>query len=427
MKFFIPIMGRLERKRGRNFLAALVFLSALFFAFVFIFSFQPYNANAAGGVPRILSYQGRLSDSSGNLLGGSGATYYFRFSIWSASSGGTQLWPAGTACSHALTVKDGVFNAGVGNTSECSDVLDFDFSSSDAVYLRVDVSSDNLTFETLTPKQRINSAAFALTAETLISTTTQSRLGTTTPIGLSLLTIESTSTSAIPLSIRAALGQIANLLQIQANNGSAIFTVSGSGSIGIASSTPAYTLGVAGTFGVTGLARFETAPRLSTILSCSGGQVLETDANGNIQCGTDDQSSGGGSDINWAFDSTEKNFIRLATTTNMIGIGTTSPYAKLSVESSTGAIATTTFALRPVTGQTANIIDIYNSSGALTDVLDSSNRLGLGTTSPSEILSIAGNILTTGTIQTTGSATSTWSTAGLSVAGGGLASSAGLT
>ncbi len=154
--------------------------------------FSPAS-EAAGGVPKILNYQGRLTDASDNLLGGSGTTYYFRFGIFAASSGGSQLWPASTPCSHALTVKQGVFNAGVGDASECSDVLNFDFTSRDAVYLEVSVSSDNSTFETLTPRQRIDASAFALIADTIIATSTQSRLGTTTPIGTSLLTIQATT------------------------------------------------------------------------------------------------------------------------------------------------------------------------------------------------------------------------------------------
>ncbi|MDP2669183.1 MAG: hypothetical protein Q8P07_05110, partial [bacterium] len=80
----------------------------------------------------------------------------------------------------------------------------------------------------------------------------------------------------------------------------------------------------------------------------------------------------------------------------------------------------------------------FGTNGAEVGQFDSSGRLGIGTTTPSQTLSVQGNglfsgdvslanLIATGTIQTTGTATSTWANSGLSVAGGGLASSAGLT
>ena len=122
-------------------------------------SFLVITTYAASGVPRIMSYQGRLTDSSGNLLGGTGTSYNFRFSLYTASSGGTRVWPSGSGdpCTHSLVVKEGVFNANIGDTSECSDVLDFDFTSRDEVYLQVEVyNSTSSSWEALSPRHRIN-------------------------------------------------------------------------------------------------------------------------------------------------------------------------------------------------------------------------------------------------------------------------------
>ncbi len=70
----------------------------------------------------------------------------------------------------------------------------------------------------------------------------------------------------------------------------------------------------------------------------------------------------------------------------LVGTGTTTPYAKLSISGTD--VATSTFAIRPIASQTANIADIYTSAGVLKDVISSANLWGLGTSSPSSKLSI---------------------------------------
>ena len=69
-----------------------------------------------------------------------------------------------------------------------------------------------------------------------------------------------------------------------------------------------------------------------------------------------------------------------------VGIGTSTPYAQLSLAGATAA--TTTLAIRPASGQTANIMDIYNGSGVLTTVLTSAGNLGIGTTTPPNKLTV---------------------------------------
>jgi hypothetical protein len=79
-----------------------------------------------------------------------------------------------------------------------------------------------------------------------------------------------------------------------------------------------------------------------------------------------------------------------------VGIGTTTPYAQLSITS--GNAATTTLALRPASSQTANILDIYNSSGVLTSVINASGNVGIGTTSPWRTFSVAGTAAFSGLV-----------------------------
>jgi hypothetical protein len=58
-------------------------------------------------------------------------------------------------------VRQGVFNVNIGDTANgYPDVLDYNLSSGN-IYLQVEVSSDGVTFETLSPRQQIFSTAFS--------------------------------------------------------------------------------------------------------------------------------------------------------------------------------------------------------------------------------------------------------------------------
>lgn len=143
-------------------------LSSLFFT---------YQTAAVTGVPEILNHQGRLLNSSGDLLGGSGTNYCFRFSIYTASSGGTKLWPSSDPSTMTVNVKSGVFNVGIGDTSANGDDLStFNFETNDTIYLNIEVedsissSCAGVTFgseDALTPRQRILSSGFAINANTI--------------------------------------------------------------------------------------------------------------------------------------------------------------------------------------------------------------------------------------------------------------------
>lgn len=125
---------------------------------------------AATGAPAIVSYQGRLTDSSGALLGGSGTNYFFKFSIWDNSTvgSGSKLWPSGSPGIATSTVTEGVFNVNIGDISNnFPDALDYNFNDNDTVFLQVEVSSNGSSFETLSPRQQIASTGFAINANTL--------------------------------------------------------------------------------------------------------------------------------------------------------------------------------------------------------------------------------------------------------------------
>lgn len=126
----------------------------------------PEQSQAAVGVAKVLSYEGRLTDTSGNPLGGTGTVYCFRFSIYDNPTvgSGTKLWPTGAPSTTTATVTDGTFDVLIGS----ADTLDYNFYSNDTVYLNVEANTTTVTcggtWENLSPRQRIAATGYALTA-----------------------------------------------------------------------------------------------------------------------------------------------------------------------------------------------------------------------------------------------------------------------
>lgn len=168
-------------KKGIVFLLCVGMVSSLFYSV----------ALAAAGVPKLLNLQGRLLNNSGNLLGGSGTNYCFRFSLYDNATvgAGTKLWPAGSPSTMTYSVKQGVFDATIGDTGAGGDTLTYDFQTSDTTFINIEVaaqvssSCSGVTFETLGPRQRVVSAAYAINAGTVGGfTPAQSATGNQIPV-----------------------------------------------------------------------------------------------------------------------------------------------------------------------------------------------------------------------------------------------------
>lgn len=160
----------------------------MLFTFFLYFSlagriFAPQTSEAAPGVPQLISFQGRLTDTSGNPLGGIGQPYCFRYSVYDAQSGGNKLWPAGTPGTSTTTVIDGVFSDQIGRV----DTLDYDFVSTSTLFLQLDVNTVTSTcagsWETLAPRQQLTSAPYAQTSDNIYGNALRTPTSTKVQVG----------------------------------------------------------------------------------------------------------------------------------------------------------------------------------------------------------------------------------------------------
>jgi hypothetical protein len=174
---------RPARKTGRGIAALIIVLEAVFSVFLYMSLaekvFVVIPAAAAPGVPGLIAYQGMLTDTSGNPLGGAGSAYCFRYSIWDSQTSGSQLWPqpalgdaSTTPSNSTTTVTDGVFSDELGRTDTFGS-LDFgaDTTGSSTYFLQVQVSTSSLTcatgLETLSPRQQITADAWSQTSQSV--------------------------------------------------------------------------------------------------------------------------------------------------------------------------------------------------------------------------------------------------------------------
>jgi hypothetical protein len=108
------------------------------------------SANAATlGAPSTIGYQGRLKNASSGAVVSNG-TYYFRFYLYDAATGGTQV----TSDTATLTVTNGYFST---NIDLSTDVVDF----VNNLWMEIGVSSDGVTYDTMTTRVKLNSSAYS--------------------------------------------------------------------------------------------------------------------------------------------------------------------------------------------------------------------------------------------------------------------------
>ncbi len=143
-------------------LAVFCFIAALF---IFV---EGSFVQAAPGINRQISYQGKLLNASGVAV--TDGTYQMKFSLYSAASGGTTLWTASgtTALPTAIpvAVQNGLFSLLLGDSSAAGfwqNTLDSVNWNTDTIYLGVTIGSDS----EMSPRKRLGAVPQAFNAEQL--------------------------------------------------------------------------------------------------------------------------------------------------------------------------------------------------------------------------------------------------------------------
>ncbi len=199
-------------------------------------------ASAFAAIPRIISYQGKVTDSAGVPVEGA---HELTFRIYDAETAGNLLWQE----THAGVVVDrGLFSVFLGG------VADLNLSFDDPYFLEIKVDS-----EVMAPRQRITAAGYAIKAEgvrgadNVFPGTGQAGIWTTNPLypftiqtggwgfaqtGYSVVATYSDSSAGY-------IGTVNNMnFQILTNSAAGKFVVTTTGNVGIGTSTPSNILTV---------------------------------------------------------------------------------------------------------------------------------------------------------------------------------------
>ncbi|OGH85119.1 MAG: hypothetical protein A2294_03990, partial [Candidatus Magasanikbacteria bacterium RIFOXYB2_FULL_38_10] len=306
-----------EKKQG-SFKPSLLILG-IFFVFFFVLTAQ----NLAQAINQQITFQGKLTDASGNNLAG---TYYLKFSIYDASTGGSCQYTGAGSCGSVtttpVTLTSGIFSVNLGDTDNSLNALPATLFNADALYLGLTVCSGPNTGcdSEMTPRKRITASPYSFNSDRLsglatstsggdasyipatdssgnlrisnsfyAATSTSGQLGfgtTTVPSGVKVF-LDSTTASNKLLVLRANSSQTGNLTEWQNNAGTALMTINSSGNIsasgtlqifatstlatstisgylGIGITAPQSALDVVGNINYTGLLKINNGTFLST-------------------------------------------------------------------------------------------------------------------------------------------------------------------
>lgn len=138
--------------------------------------------------PTLMNFQGRLTNTAGNIV--ADGSYNMIFSIYSAASGGTQLWTETRDDVNRVAVTSGLFSVKLGEVNPLPASI---FQSNSALYFDIQLAdpgtatcptSGCATYEApMTPRSRLATSAYAFSATSAESATTAATATDATNLG----------------------------------------------------------------------------------------------------------------------------------------------------------------------------------------------------------------------------------------------------
>lgn len=187
-------------------------------------------AQAAQTVPYKINFQGRLADSSGNIL--PNGSYNIKFRMFDAATSGTLKWNEDrtiTGTDNRIVVTNGLFNIQFGDVSALSPTL---FSGAFPLYLEVELPTPAtstcatngcavFTEGAMSPRQPLSSSPYALNADTIdgIDSSSLAQLNTSNTGNLTLTGALQSASATFTGTTALTLGSTTNASAIVFNDG----------------------------------------------------------------------------------------------------------------------------------------------------------------------------------------------------------------
>ncbi|MCK4918690.1 MAG: hypothetical protein KAS02_02815, partial [Candidatus Pacebacteria bacterium] len=294
----------IDKKAVNKRLTKLSHLFTAFFLLIALIS-APINFVQSAFNPEI-NYQGKLTDSAG--VGVTDGDYNMEFKLYTVSSGGTAIWTETLTLTNKVTVASGLFSVLLGNITSIAGV---DFNQD--LYLGVNIGGTGTASwdGEMTPRKQIASVPSAFEADQLDGLDSTQFLRSDEAD-----TMSASSASTLLSVVQSGVGNILSLF----DGATEVFTVKDGGNVGIGTTSPSSLLHLRSSNPIQYITSDNTGQSSIYFGGASdsdAGRIIYSDNDDSLRISTNNSEA-----------------LRILNSGN-VGIGITSPSAKLDVDGAT--------------------------------------------------------------------------------------------